>query len=155
MYMFNGFTGSWSYLNIPLFLVYVLMYYLNSCCIGIKFILFSKTESISFTPDFLKSCVLCYVPDVDYQRQSDFTRNLKSKVYWSDKQRASGNVVFPDWRHQKPKYSAVNRHVSSSAQGCWVSAPGCRIPSTTVDQYALGCRVSTLGCQIRSTAMDT
>ena len=107
----------------------------------------------------LKSCVLCYVPDLDYRRQSDFTRNLKSKVYWSDKQGASENVVFPDWRLRQPKYSAVHRHVSSSAQGCWVSAQGCRIQSTTVNQYvdvpAPGCRVSTQGCQIRSTAIDT
>ena len=95
-------------------------------------------------------CFMLYFVDLDYKMQIDFTRNLKCKVCWS--------VVFPEQRRSSPKYPVVNLPVSSSAQGCWVSALGCRIPSTTVNQYvdtpAPGCQVSTPGSQIRLTPVD-
>ena len=46
MYLFTSSSCAQSCLTIPLLLVYVLMYYLNSCCIGIKFILYTKLNHL-------------------------------------------------------------------------------------------------------------
>ena len=69
IYLFTSSSCAQGCLTFPLLLVYVLMYYKNPCCIGIKFILLQKLNRFLRPVCFVEcSTFLDYLNNLDIQK---------------------------------------------------------------------------------------